>query len=453
MHKVDPSRLDLARQFREKPFGPHGSELQKLLKILRWDPIDDRIIAVQPRRGGPWQLARSTGPKGHPVEIFEGPGYSSAADAQWAIFRRRWERHTGQALRLEGDQPLPAEGRPSGNLSSRSILAYADRFSVEAGGSIAFKVSASGPYRAVIERLRCGDEAGIGLKSTPVETQANGDYPGRSQRVACGSYIEIDRVEAFALQSFTLFAYVWPTTPMLGRRQVLLGGRSYALEVNEHGTLSLRIGEAAVAVGQKLLERHWYLVAASFDAVTGKAWAGQHPLLRYAAPADTTGEASAIVDARPEGAGGFRIAAGFGATGSATAFYNGKIDSPAVAARALSPRECAALLQEGTVPDLGGDVVASWDFSREIPATRIVDGSPRAHHGRTVNLPTRAMKGWNWDGTEYNWAHKPEHYGAIHFHDDDLYDCGWETDFTFEVPRDLASGLYCAHLTCGPVED
>ena len=57
------------------------------------------------------------------------------------------------------------------------------------------------------------------------------------------------------------------------------------------------------------------------------------------------------------------------------------------------------------------------------------------------------MKGHKWDGSEYNWTHKPEHYGAIHFHDDDLYDCGWETDFTFTVPDDLPSGLYCAYLT------
>lgn len=54
MHRIDPSRLDLAREFRERPFGPHGPELQKLLKILRWEPFDDRIVGVQLRRGGPW---------------------------------------------------------------------------------------------------------------------------------------------------------------------------------------------------------------------------------------------------------------------------------------------------------------------------------------------------------------------------------------------------------------
>jgi N,N-dimethylformamidase len=453
MHKVDASRLDLARQFRDKPFGPHGAELQKLLKLLRWDAIDDRIIAVQPQPGGHWQLARSTGPKGHPIEVFEGPGYATPAEAQWAIFRGRWERHTGQALCLEGDKPLPNRGELRSKLSRRSVLAYADCFSVEAGGSIAFKVSAEAGYRAVIERLRCGDEAGIGLKATRIETSINRDYAGRRQAVACGSYVAIDRGEAFALRSFTLLAYVWPTTPALGRRQVLLSGRDYALELDEGGALSLRVGEATLATGRPLLERHWYLVAASFDADRGEAWVGQHPLLRYAGPGDTTAEAVTIFDARPAATGGFRIAAGFGANDVAVALYNGKVDGPAVASRALSSAERSALLQQARVPDLGGDMVAAWDFSREIPTTYVVDVSPRAHHGRTVNLPTRAMKGHDWDGSEYNWAHKPEHYGAIHFHDDDLYDCGWETDFTFDVPTDLPSGLYCAHLTCGSDED
>lgn len=455
MHKVDASRLDLARQFRDNPFGPHGTEQQKILKILRWDPIDDRIIAVQPTRNGRWQLARSTGRKGSPIEIFEGPGFATPGEAQWAIFRRRWERHTGQPLRLEGDAPLPATGRPATGLTHRAVLGYADRFSVEAGAAIAFKVSAEAPYRATIERLRCGDEAGIGLKTTPVEASVNREYPGRRQRVACGSYVEVDKADAFALESFTLLAYVWPTTPALGRRQVLMAGPGHALALDGQGALSLQVGQASVSAGRPVLERHWYLVAASFDAATGEAWVAQRPLLAYAPRADTTAEASARIDARIDarlGGNGFRLAAGFAANGDAAGFYNGKIDRPLVAGRALSPVERTALLRDMTVPGFGADLVAAWDLSRDMASTRVADTSSAAHHGRTVNLPTRAMKGHNWDGSEYNWQHRPEHYGAIHFHDDDLYDCGWQTDFTFEVPSDLPSGLYCAHLTCGGEE-
>ena len=56
------------------------------------------------------------------------------------------------------------------------------------------------------------------------------------------------------------------------------------------------------------------------------------------------------------------------------------------------------------------------------------------------------MKGWNWDGSEMNWRQKPEHYGAIHFHDDDIYDAAWQADFAWTVPDGTRSGVYAAHL-------
>lgn len=453
MHQVDPSRLDLAREFRDRPFGPHSQELQKLLKILRWDPFDDRVVAVQTKRGGPWFLARNRGRKGTPLEIIEGTEFSDPGEVQWAIFRARWERHTGQPLCLDGEEALPTISTPRRGLTHRPVIGYADRFSVEAGNRIAFKVSAEGAYSADFRRLICGDDANVGLKTETIETPADGEYPGRHQEVSCGSYIEVDEAAPFALESFTLLAYIWPTTPCLGRRQAVLGGRDYALEVDEEGQLSLRLGTATVASGQALLERHWYLVAASFDAERGEAWLGQRPLRRYAAGGDTTAEAQAVAAPPPRENAGFRIAAGFAADGEAGAHYNGKIDSPAVLGRPLSTAERSAFLGDATLPSYTEGLVAAWDFSREISTTRIVDSSPQGLHGRTVNLPTRAMKGWNWDGSEYNWTHKPEHYGAVHFHDDDLYDCGWDTDFELDLPQELESGLYCARLIKGDDEE
>ncbi|MEQ8349758.1 MAG: hypothetical protein RLO22_14170 [Sneathiellaceae bacterium] len=452
MHRIDPTRLDLAEEYRRQPFGPHSPNLQKVLKLLRWDPFDDRIIAVQTARGGTWQLARSTGRKGSPLQMYDGEAFATPAEAQWAIFRARWERHTGQPLALPGDRPLPTPGAMRRNLTCRALLGYADRFSVEAGQQIAFKVSAEAPYELRFERLVCGDDANIGRKTVPLVTAADGRYPAQAQSTACGSWIRFDDGPDLALQSFAFMAYVWPTAPGLGREQVVMGGRGGALCVDATGALSLRLGDGQVGTGTALLERHWYLVAASFDAATGRAWVAQRPLARYAARADTTAEAEAALPVPPAAPGGFRIAAGFAADDAATAHYNGKIDSPAVLRRPLSETERAGLLQ-GRMPVPGDGLLAAWDFSREIPSTAIVDTGPLALHGRTVNLPTRAMTGWNWDGSAYDWSHRPEQYGAIHFHDDDLYDCGWDTSFALTVPADLGSGLYCAHLAAGDEEE
>jgi len=56
-------------------------------------------------------------------------------------------------------------------------------------------------------------------------------------------------------------------------------------------------------------------------------------------------------------------------------------------------------------------------------------------------------------GEETNWRHVPWQYAAIHFHEDDLYDCGWETDFAVAIPHGMASGVYGIWLRCGNTED
>jgi N,N-dimethylformamidase len=464
MHKVDPTRLDLALEFKANPLGPHSADLQKLLKLLRWEPIEDRLFVVQPEHDGPWFLARSTGPKGRPVEIFRGRAYGDATAAYWAVFRKRWEKHTGVALVLDADdRDDPASGGELTAAATRlKILGYTDAFSVENGRPIAFKVSSelSGTYDAEIVRLRCGDRAGVGFKTRKVASAVERRYPARQQPVAAGSYIEIADAAAFAVASFTLTALIWPTTPGKGS-QALLGswdeaaGRGYGLALDASGALVLQVGDGTgrdqIGTGIPLLERHWYLVAASFDAATGEGWIAQRPLKRYAR-GDTTAEARARLARKPAATSGFRIAA-WSAGAAAGGFFNGKIEAPCVVARALTAAEQTAVVATATPPAPDASAIARWDFSRDIPSTRITDVGPHGRHGVTVNLPTRAMKGAAWDGSEYNWVHKSAHYGAIHFHDDDLYDCGWATDFTWTVPEDLPSGLYAAHLTQDGHED
>jgi len=59
----------------------------------------------------------------------------------------------------------------------------------------------------------------------------------------------------------------------------------------------------------------------------------------------------------------------------------------------------------------------------------------------------RGMTGWNWDCSEECYRHAPELYGAIHFHDDDLDDAGWDESFTWTVPEDMPSGVYAASMS------
>ena len=80
---------------------------------------------------------------------------------------------------------------------------------------------------------------------------------------------------------------------------------------------------------------------------------------------------------------------------------------------------------------------------------RVTDRSPRQRHGRTVNLPARAVTGFNWTGDVLDWRAAPEQYGAIHFHADDLEDAEWEESLSFTVPEGTPSGIYAARLRAG----
>ena len=345
---------------------------------------------------------------------------------------------------------------------SERLLGYANRISLQPGERIDFMVSSPFPgrFRAELVRLRCGDDqpGGPGFKTTRIPSELDGEYPARRQPIHAGSYVQVPDAAAFQLESLTLRTLVWPTTPERGW-QCLLGnwddarGAGYALAIGADGAATLRLGDGAgrqqiLSSGSPLRERVWTLAAATVDTARGEIRVLQAPLAGDF-PADTAAERSALLDLRVAPGATFRMAAWHGAEGPA-AHYNGKLEAPRVASRALSPQELAEG-DEATPPPVWD--VAAWDLSREISSTRVVDTAPGRRDGETQNLPTRAVRGAAWDGSEHRWIHKPHHYAAIHFHDDDLYDCGWEVDASLEIPRDLPSGCYAAVLRQGEHEE
>ena len=129
-----------------------------------------------------------------------------------------------------------------------------------------------------------------------------------------------------------------------------------------------------------------------------------------------------------------------------THHFNGKIDRPRTATRALDRTERDALGGPEAPAALARVIAGFWDFARETPTDRIIDLSEHRRDGVLVNLPARAMTGFNWGGDVGDWRFAPAQYGAIHFHDDDLHDAGWETDFRLDTGPELASGVYAARL-------
>ncbi len=313
-------------------------------------------------------------------------------------------------------------------------------------------------YRMDVVRLIHGDSnpKGPGFKEELVSASVNGLYPGRKQELKTGSYVKIPNHRLLQqIGSFTLQAWILPTTPFKGRQGILtkwLDGdnRGYGLFLEGNGVLGLRIGNQTFQTGKQLSPSKWYFVAATYDATGGEITLFQRPIVAW--PMDegvvvktVTGKHLNQPNELPVliGAHWVRKEASHGDTGG---HFNGKIDGAKLFSRALCADEIG-LLQHDSAPDkLRESLVASWDFSKDISSKKVSDISPNALHGSAVNMPTRAMTGHNWKNIETNFAHAPGEYGAIHFHDDDLEDAGWVPACEFCIPPDWRSAIYAARL-------
>jgi len=325
------------------------------------------------------------------------------------------------------------------------VIGYADPLSVAPGEPIRFMVGTlDGPrrYRAEVVRLVCGDTGpgGPGLKTVRLPTSIEGEHDGTPQLIDAGSYAIVEHPEAFgALGRFTLQAFIQPTLVPVRpspRRQVVMGtwaedrGSGFALMLDETGALAFLIGAAPVSTGTPLTARRWYHVAASVDLAAGTVTLRQTPLADHAPSLEQPVAVTAAIRAAPAPAGDFFIGAARKAVEDGrlrtTWHFNGKIDRPSLLA--------------------GPHPIGLWDFAADIATDRVTDRSPNHLHGQTVNAPKRAVTGHNWDGSEMDWRRAPHQYGAIHFHDDDLYDAGWRPSLTMTVPTDARSGVYALRL-------
>lgn len=93
-----------------------------------------------------------------------------------------------------------------------------------------------------------------------------------------------------------------------------------------------------------------------------------------------------------------------------------------------------------------GELAARWDFSEEMHRQEVPGKGPQASTLHLVNAPRRAVKSSRWAGQSFDWRQRPDLYAAIHFHDDDLSDCGWETTAEIRVPQDATSAIYAVRM-------
>ncbi len=345
-------------------------------------------------------------------------------------------------------------------------MAYCDPWSVAPGDTMGFKIATregARRYRAQLVRVISSDTgpAGAGLKTEDIAAPFNGAHDGVPRPIPAGSFCLVDHPEAIAgLTRFTVQALIQPTLP--GRKPQAIvsswieGARApaFTLFVDEAGSLAFQLGDGrptgCVATGEKMAAGMWHHVAASVDLTQGRVFLRQTPLATSGFDRAVASEAEGFASSPPLTAAALRIGA-IGRAGPApgrfaTWLFNGKIEAPSLADRALTPEEIRTAAAAAITTPPAHCLLAAWDFAADIAGARITDRGPRRLDGVTVNAPKRAVTGASWDGSAHDWRHAVAHYAAIHFHEDDLYDACWPDEFRWTVPSGLRSGIYALRL-------
>jgi N,N-dimethylformamidase len=351
-------------------------------------------------------------------------------------------------------------------IDTTSVLGYAWPLAVAAGEQIQFHLSSASLSKANVRvvRVRCGDPdpLGPGLRTNVMEADVNGSIALKRQPIHPGSYALIEDRAAFAsARDLSFGCYLFPT--IVGERPQTIASRwnaaqqaGWKLELDADGHLCLVVaseGKRMVARAPRpLLTREWVFVAGIIAPSRGEIEVHQVSLARHggrdrSASAKAPCPVSIVWPAQTPLILAAESSGAIHPEPPTRQHFNGKIDRPRLYDCALPATELRVYV-EALRPEVDDPrLLAAWDFSEEISTDRIVDLSANRCNGLLRQLPMRAATGANWDGSVLSWTEAPWQYGAIHFHEDDLQDCGWEPTFSFTIPSSWRSGFYALELT------
>ncbi|OJY76892.1 MAG: N,N-dimethylformamidase large subunit [Rhodospirillales bacterium 70-18] len=327
-----------------------------------------------------------------------------------------------------------------------AITGYLDRFSHRPGEAFTAHVSLHepGPARARLVRVLGADPnpAGPGMRFEDLAAVFDTRFHGQRQATRLGSF---GLVEAGPRRDrragCTWSVLVWAGAAAAARTVLAEEGAAHvALRAGADGAAAVLAwpgGTLTLATGARMAPRRWYRLWLAADPASGQVTLGQCAL-EDGVPA--VAQAAAAGLELP--AGGQPVLFAAEQFTAPLLHFTGKLEAPSI---------LAGCYPDG--PPADAPVLARWDFAVDIAGQALADTGPQLCHGRTVNMPTRAVVGAGWSGREHCWRHAPQDYAAIHFHDDDIDDCRWQPAFTFTVPDGLRSGAYALHLTCAGRED
>ncbi|KAF5632418.1 uncharacterized protein FTJAE_7528 [Fusarium tjaetaba] len=338
-----------------------------------------------------------------------------------------------------GTQAVPPDGYPA------EITGYIDPWIASPGNSVEVKISSTErklKYRVV--RLIHGPQGSdtSGMKQEAVNAIPSGTCRGRYQIAHPGSYAIINQRD-YNITPDTGLEFTFYFQPHLVEAkhyQTLISTldveakTGYAVVLTDQGLLEFWVGTGdlveVVPTHFKPELQQWVKVTFTIQGSLLNFSIFPHPFFASIPQSPVMGSSRIGQDIHLSTPSSLVFAASFAlspdqASHIPTNFFNGRLDS---------------LVMKSSCK------VAEWDFSLEMSTDKIIDVSGNGAHGRLVNCPTRAVTGHDWDGLESDWTKAKYGYGAIHFHEDDLDDASWGTDFAIQLPDTLRSGVYAVEL-------
>lgn len=329
------------------------------------------------------------------------------------------------------------------------ITGYLDPMSARQGESISVKVSAAfqGTYDVDTVRIISADPnpEGPGILYEPRDFGLKPTYRARPQDINIGSYAVVPGNVYFTgeVMLFTVLVQPWLLKEETSVIASALDSEGVGWQLStKQGKLvfSYQAAESElyqVELPDALKYKIWHQVWAGYDVSKSRLILGVRDLKDEKVKSlSESRDLAPLPDNIP------LVFAARKTESISTDHFNGRLEDPAFYNELYL--ESGALPHPDEAPS--GAILAWWDFAIGINTQSIVDRGPFGLSGRLINIPYRGMSGARWSGNKMDWQKAPREYAAIHFHEDDLYDCGWETDFQITIPSDTPSGVYGVRL-------
>ena len=332
------------------------------------------------------------------------------------------------------------------------LAGYLNGLSFRPGDHVVAMVSCERDVEIDVVALIHGDDdpAGPGEKIEPVAAIPVQRARCSVQSTFTGSCVVVPAIDGEHLGGLSLDLAFQPTNPSSGREQGLIGlvsesgERLLAVSISPTAALSVHGGAAGPVAELAMPWRRgsWYGLSVTISD-TGRVELSCAQEIERADQGDVRVALSsdAVVSVH-ESVASVVIAAvecpRNGRRYRPVAPFNGKIERPVLRRRADTSTAAT---------------VADWRFEMRMQSAEIVDVSGHERHGLAVNAPTRAVTGSNYTGDQVDFTKVPEQYGAIHFHDDDLDDAGWDETVSIGLPPDTSSGIYAVRVKAPDATD